>query len=207
MNRVLFALLLFTFAVVPTFSQTNNHLSKAPSSAAPEVQLPSIRGVKLGMTADELLTVFHAANDIKGQLPKANGYPHFGLLQVTLEPGDEAARERLKGISGCWVHFFDGHISSISVTYSSFPQGADWNDVDGLITKFSETFGLPDASKWEVDPNDSQIKLFKGRGFSVRVTIAGGGSIEIRDTAIDAQAQVKDRAAAYHEERRRAFKP
>jgi len=207
MRRVFLVLLLFSFAVIPIFSQTNNHPPKAAPIKPPEAGPPTIRGLKLGMTADELLAVFHAANDIRGQLQHANGYPHFGLLQLVLEPGDEATRERFKGIAACFVMFFDGHVSSIFIRYASFPQGADWYNIDTLITKFSEAFGLPEASKWEVEPDNDQTKLFKGNGFTVHVSITGGGSVGLYDSVIDGPAQAKERSAAYHEERRRAFKP
>jgi hypothetical protein len=41
----------------------------------------------------------------------------------------------------------------------------------------------------------------------MRVSINSGGSIEFHDTALDVRQLVRDRTAAYHEEKRRAFKP
>lgn len=205
MRRVLLVVLLFTAAVVPTFSQTNNHPVKA--AANPDPHAPAFRGFKLGMSVDEMLATFHDVTDIKTQLQKADGFPNFGLLQIRLSPADEAARERLKGLAGCWISFFDSHINAIYVSYPSFPEGADWANVDSLIMKFAEAFGLPEVSKWEVDPNSSHGKLLNGSGFQARVSITGGGSLEFHDTAKDVMQLVRERTAAYHEEKRRAFKP
>jgi hypothetical protein len=207
MNRVLFVGLLFTLAFTPAFSQTKNHPSKASANSVLVAQPPTVRGLKLGMTADELLAVFHDANDIKAKLARANGFPAFGALQVALQPADESAKEQLKGTEGIWLSFFDGRISSISIRYPPFPEGPDWTNVDALIMKFSESFGLPEASNWLAEPNDSQSKVLTGSGFVVRVTINGSASNFVRDTSTDSQRLVRERSAAYHEEKRRAFKP
>jgi hypothetical protein len=206
MNRLFLATLLFVIASVPAFSQTNNHPLK-PSASLNEVRSPAIRGVRLGMTADEFLAVFHDANNIKAYVEKSKGYPSFGYLRVSLQAADESARERLKGTEEFAVNFFDGHIYSILVRYPAYPEGVYWNDVDALVEKFAEAFNLPDLRHWVTDPADSKVKLFTGNGFVVRASIMGGGSIEVRELGVDLQGLIKQRTDAYHEERRKAFKP
>ena len=89
MNRLFLATLLFVIASVPAFSQTNNHPLK-PSATLSEVRQPVIRGVRLGMTADELLSVFHDTNNIKAYVERSKGYPSFGFLRVSLQAADDA---------------------------------------------------------------------------------------------------------------------
>src|SRR4030095_8596930 len=144
MNRLFLATLLFVIASVPAIGQTNNHPGKSSASFT-EVRQPVIRGVRLGMTVDELLAVFHDTSDIKAHLEKAKGYPSFGYLRVSLQAADDATRERLKGTADFAVNFFDGHIYMIQVRYPAFPEGAYWNDVDALVAKVAEALNLPDA--------------------------------------------------------------
>jgi hypothetical protein len=206
MNRLFFATLLFVIASSPGFSQPNNHPLK-PSASPSEVRQPVIRGVRLGMTADELLAVVHDANDIKAGVEKSKGFPSFGYIRVSLQPADDTARERLKGTAEFAVNFFDGHIYSIQVRYPPYPEGVYWNDVDVLVAKVAEAINLPDVRSWVAETTDGNTKLFTGNGFVVRVSIRDGGSIEIRDLGVDLQGLLRQRTIAYQEEKRKAFKP
>jgi hypothetical protein len=70
-----------------------------------------VRGIKLGMTIDEVFAVFPGgANDdgIKLDIARADGYPRFGMADMVFNPQNYSTRDRFTGIDSLSFIFFDG---------------------------------------------------------------------------------------------------
>src|SRR5438093_160871 len=77
---------------------------------------PNIRGVKLGMTASELLAIFPDANNPqnKMQLEQGAGWPRFGYAVVSVNPSDE---QKSSGVEYFLMDLFDKRVVSFAVHY------------------------------------------------------------------------------------------
>ena len=202
MKPILLSILLLMTAI-STYSQTEN-----PSQCTLKLsQAPVVRGVKLGMKAEELLPLFTSdrENNIKQSLAAGTGYPNFGYSNLGFGPSDVINREQFAGITSFYLGVFDGRIISVAVNYERFPKGARWNGHDDLIQKFSDAFHLPGPKGWINDPDQSNRKKLMCAGFDVYVEALVQPSITFvnRDWV---QTQ-KDRAAAFDEQKRHEFKP
>jgi hypothetical protein len=175
-------------------------------------QAPTIRGIKLGMSTEEILSLFPESNqrpDIKAELVQADGYPNYGVARFYFRLSDypSVAKDRFAGIDGISVTLFDGRVAELGVHYAgpnSRPRGPFWLNVDDFIAKLSKAYALPDARDW---PLGSQTdKWLKCNGLDIEANVSqNGGSIILRSTAfMDIR---RERAATDEENLRREFKP
>ncbi|MBO0724433.1 MAG: hypothetical protein J2P52_02440 [Blastocatellia bacterium] len=140
-------------------------VTKQPAQAAPQCSIPldkapTIRGLHLGMSADELLSLFAPNNQSKFQvetaLKRAGAAPNYGLATFGLSPGASAmaeVKEKFAGISDFGFKTFDGRVVEIRVNYEMnrpdlYPS---WT-IDEWTAKVSNSFGLPGANYWESPP-------------------------------------------------------
>jgi hypothetical protein len=203
-----FTAIVFTMALlaVPANSQTSAQQSVESRCTAKFAQAISIRGVHLGMSADELFALFPwlaESPNIKSRLENAKEQPHFGVAAFVLEPRDNAGKEKLAGISHLQVTLFDNRIVSYSVSYEDPPRGAQWDTTDEWIAKLSETLNLPDISEWNLN---NGYKTLSCEGVRITASAGGtGGSVSVHTD--DWRKQIKAREKAYQEQKRRDFKP
>jgi hypothetical protein len=171
-------------------------------------QAPSVRGVKLNMTVDELLPLFPGSSDsggIKNSLTAAEGYPNFGYGSFGISPSNWANKERFAGISSYFFSTFDRRIVALTITYDRFPEGARWKNPDDLIQRFSDSLHLPAANYWAPDPDSNSRKKLKCDGFEIFVTAGEQSAIAFYNR--DWEGTKKERQAAFEEQKRREFKP
>ena len=205
MKHILLSASLLLMAV-STYGQTNS-----PSSQPCTLKLsqaPAVRGVKLGMAVDELLSLFPGNSDnagIKQALSAAEGYSHFGEATFYIHPSLGANKERYSGIAAYFLRSFDGRLVSIEVQYESFPAGARWKSADDLIPRFSDSFHLPGPGDWAPELGNLRKRL-KCDGFEIVVTTDGDrGSIAFINRSW-VQTQM-ERLAAFEDAKRREFEP
>ena len=170
-------------------------------------QAPAVRGVKLGMTVDELLPLFPGITDTSGinrMLSAAEGYPHFGDASFSIGPSSWANTDRFAGISSYFVHTFDRRIIALGVQYEGFPTGARWKDPDDLIQRFSDSLHLPGPKDWAGGPTNPNRTL-KCDGFEIQVS--GGDQASIRFYTRSWEGTKTERLAAFEAQKRREFKP
>jgi hypothetical protein len=173
---------------------------------------PTIRGLKLGMSAEQLLALFLTANqnpNVKRVIDDAQGYPNYGVARILFHATGypTAFKERFAGIDTINTTLFDGQVVELIIYYAgsdSIPRGPRWIKVDDFIAKLKEPFNLPDARDWLYNPQGS--KTLKCIGFEIHAsTSSGQGGISlIGKPYVDL---AKERAAADEEQRRREFKP
>ena len=171
-------------------------------------QAPAVRGVRLGMTVDELLPMFPGSSDsvaIKQALSSAEGYPQFGEGQFGIDPSNWGNKERFSGINAYYFDVFDRRIVGLTIQYPRFPQGPRWQDPDDLVRRFSESFHLPGPKDWAPEQGDSNRKKLKCDGFEVRVTAGDQSSVGFYYSGWEGTR--RERLAAFDEQKRRDFKP
>jgi len=217
MSRVFMSMFAFVFAAVatsmrapaqpqaPTQPQNPSKCSLTPAQA------PTIRGIKLGMSTEEILSLFPESSqrpDIKAALVQADGYPNYGVARFYFRLSDypSVAKDRFAGIDGISVTLLDGRVAELRVLYAgsnSRPRGPLWLNVDDFIAKLSEAYALPSARDWPLGSETD--KMLKCNGLNIEASAQNAGSIMLRSTDyIDIS---RERAAADEEKIRREFKP
>ncbi|MGH9854420.1 MAG: hypothetical protein ACREBD_31635 [Blastocatellia bacterium] len=198
LTAVIFASGIILTLIIPiAYAQTAE--SKCTAQMAKSL---NIRGLRLGMTTEELLALFPGASDrqdVKSNLASANEYPNFGVVRLSFIRGDESRslnQERFTGISNVNVVLFDGRIVELSITYLRFEEGgASWDNFDQWITKLNETLKLPESRYWIGNHLMCEgIQIW-----------ASPGSLRLFDRAYI--MVFRDREIEYRDKRRREFKP
>ena len=191
--------------VVPTFSQTSNQ----STCNLTITQSPAVRGIRLGMSAEEVFALFPGGAESpenKNAMLSAQVPPNYGVasLYFYLWAYPPPSKERFSGIDSISITLFDGRATKISVAYTGYPKGPSWFNVDDFITKLSEAFALPGAKDWL--QSDQFSKTLKCSGFEIRASNQNrNGSMSLSNNSYT--ETVRQRAAADEERRRREFKP
>lgn len=186
--------------------QNTSKCSLTPSQA------PAIRGIKLGMSGEEILSLFPESNqkpEIKTVLESSEGYPNYGLARLYFQPAmyPLIAKDRFAGIDGIGVTLFDGRVAELQINYAgraSHPRGPSWPNVDDFIAKLSEVYSLPAARDWRTVAQDYRVLECSGLSIEAR-TPNGTGSISLRGTKYFDTS--RERAAEDKDKIRREFKP
>lgn len=199
MNRILSTCLLLLLVAGTLTGQTTDQ-SYTGCNLARE-KAPAIRGVKLGLTADELHTLLPGIReDYKDVLVSARKFPEFGgaFLNATVVDKD---------IEGFNFSLFDDHVVQYTVFYrgpNSVPRGPNWPNLDDFIARFADAYHLPGPANWLLD---SGFKVLKCKGFEVRINTSSGARLWVSEPGNPWVAEQKKRRDAYEEQLRRDFKP
>ena len=159
-------------------------------------QLPSVRGLRLGMTAVQLKT----------QYPRlaVGSADEFGQERVALwrDQLAEVDQVAFKGVNSLSLNLIDDRVVEFSLTYDRLP----WKDLSQFVTKTSETLGLP--AGWKGDANNmtldcDHLLLRAGRSsYSV-----GSMSPFLSFKELGAEEIVEGRVAKKKERQIESFKP
>jgi len=136
---------------------------------------PSINGIRLGMTTDELLGLFPGSKDDPEVRASTTGVTQFGTATVVLTPEHYQAKEKFPGMTQATVRLIDGRVYEYTVNYS----GPAYSHVDKFAAKFIEGTSLPAADQWDAYVGmDNQMKTLTCADFEVRAFAGGqGGSL------------------------------
>ena len=177
--------------------QTKEAGAHAQASCTMKVaQVPSIGGLRLGMTPDEVLALFPGSReDAEVRAAVAAPARGMGVSGFSIKPEKYSSKAKFAGVSQITFTLIDGRVSSFNVGYN----GPEWKHVDQFVTKFSEGSKLPPASAWEAYVGmDTQLKTLKCRDFEISI-FAGGKNVhnlnyvEIRD--MEAKRKLLERRA------------
>lgn len=198
MNRILFTCLLLLLVAGTLTGQTTDQ-SYTGCNLTRE-KAPAIRGVKLGLTADELNTLLPGMRqDYKDVMVSATKFPHFGSAFLN-------ANGVGQDILGFSFFLFDGHVVQYTVFYrgsNSVPRGPFWPNPDDLIARFADAYHLPGPANWAVDAG---TKVLKCKGFEVTMN-ASGPQVTVDEAGRPWVSEQKKRRDAFEEQLRRDFKP
>lgn len=209
MSKLLLASFILLVVVASAFSQSVNQQTSSSKCNLTLANSPAIRGLRLGMTAEELMALFPGSaesNEVKNELALANNYPAFGVTRLSFASWQypSAFKERFAGIESVLVTLLDKRVTEFTVQYSSpssSKMGVNWHGTEEFIARLSENFHLPPASYWELRSPGT----LSCNGFEISVWGDSGGRIMLRDNSY--LEQVKERQMADDERRRREFKP
>jgi len=168
-------------------------------------QLPEIRGVRLGMSADKLAAVFPEDDNrisIDRAVKESKRVDNYGDARFTLQPNKEAPNPKFSGVNWIAVEILDEHVASFQVSYV----GPEWNNVDQFIAKVADAFHLPTGSPWG-SVSEFQ-KALKCDGFVISAFVTNNSNnprVMVGD--VSTAKIVHDRREAAKERERQAFKP
>ena len=168
--------------------QSNTNCSLTVAAA------PVLNGLKLGMTPDEVLSVFPGSKDDAELRSKLSSPPSpLGVSSFVIRPNQyESSKEKFAGVGQITFTVLDGRVSSFSVGYS----GPEYSHVDKFVAKFVEGTSLPPPDQWQAYVGmDTQMKTLTCKDFEIRVFAGGeGGNLNyvlMRD--LEADKKLKDR--------------
>lgn len=208
MSKVVLALLALT-AVVQSPGQSPDRPAGTSKCSLTVANSPAIRGVRLGMTVEQLLALFPGSAEkevVKSALASANGYPYFGVARLFFAPVQYGppAGERFAGVDGVTATLLDGRVVEVTVQYSApsaSGAGVSWRETGEFVAKLSAAFHLPPASDWQA----GSTSVLNCDGFEIAASGENGGRVTLKDGSYI--EKVKERRAADEERRRRAFRP
>jgi hypothetical protein len=169
-------------------------------------QAPVIRGLRLGMTSDELFAIFPANErgefDRAQQLKSAELPPNYGLTSFQFNPSNYATKDRFTGIYNITFELFDKKVVSMSAGYSNTPQFDRRGQLMEIITK---QFGLPEFKDGPGSNEYWQGTSLSCDGFTFQVDgLSGSFSISLTDPAYKKIAD--ERKQADRAKKREGFK-
>jgi hypothetical protein len=186
--------------------QTTNAPAKAICSLT-AAQLPDLSGIRLGMTAEQVLALFSGSSeDAELRASLARPASQFGVTSFIIKPDKYKSKEKFAGINQITFTLLDGRVLSFSAGYD----GPEWPHVDKFVAKFSEGKNLPTADAWEAYAGmDTQLKVLKCVDAEIRVFAGGpGGNLNyvlMRDVAAD--RKLKERRTKAREKAAPEAKP
>jgi len=187
-----------------TLTQSPSQTNSADGQDKPTCQLtlsgaPDIKGLRLGMTPEQVLALFPGSNEdaeIRSRLSQPPS--QFGVSSFLVRPDKYASKDKFAGISQITFTLLDGRVSTFSIGYN----GPEYSHVDKFVTKFVEGTNLPAVDQWEAYVGmDNQLKILKCSEIEIRV-FAGGPSgnlnyVLMKD--LEAEKKLKDRRAKARE--------
>lgn len=174
--------------------QTNHAGGLAqPGCTLTMAQAPSVGGLKLGMTMEQMLALFPGSRE-DGEIRTILSRPAnaFGVININIRPERYASKAKFAGISQINIALLDGRISNFYVGYNE----AEWNHVDEFVTKFARGTSLPAPHAWEAYVGmDNQLKTLKCKNFEISI-FAGGKATKVNYVKmhdIEALKKLKER--------------
>lgn len=178
----------------PALAQTNNAgEQEKPGCSLTLAGAPDIRGLKPGMTPDQVLALFPGSNqDAEVRASLSSPPSPFGVSSFVVKPEKYESKDQFAGVSQVTFTLLDGRVSSFSVGYD----GPEFAHVDKFVAKVVEGTNLPPADQWEAYVGmDTQLKMLKCQDFEIRVFAGGpGGNLNyVLMSDLAAAKKLKDR--------------
>ena len=165
-------------------------------------QAPAIRGIRLGMSVEQVLAQI-PGSEADSNFLAGLSRDYFGSRSATVMPGSYAtSKEKFAGINIITLTFLDGRLQSFFVRYN----GPEWRSKEQFVARVAEVFNLPGVGAWKASNNALAVAC---DGFEISVQTFGGldSGIGMKDTTVDFGKVVQDRVEVPKEKARRAFKP
>ncbi len=169
-----------------------------------EANAPVVRGIRLGMSTDQLLALFPGSSkrkEMKDAIERARAASN-DIVYLSFDPAIDAGGNQFAGVTSVGVGIYRGRVADFTIFYV----GATWGTIDEWVAKLSESFNLPGGQAWEAGPSENPNKVLRCSGIEIEAAIQGGSaSIKVTNTGPLKDAQ--ERARTEEERRRRTFKP
>jgi hypothetical protein len=205
MKKTVLATLIVACITIPAYVKVIGQPSAQPKCPATEADSPSVRGLRLGMTVEQVVALFPAAikrKQVKDAVEKAKAAKTSETVRISFNPATDSGNQQFAAVDAVSVSTYKGRVVDFSVQYV----GPAWNSIDEWIGKLSEAFNLPSARDWMVGPDETPNKVLKCGAIEIEGAVQGGsGTIRIRNT--EYLKEMEDRMNAQEEKKRREFKP
>src|SRR5215470_11618871 len=150
MNRIgmiCLTLVLLSAAIYSPLAKQRTYQTKCNLT---EANSPNIRGIRLGMTTQQVLAFFPGKTE-RENIDEALEFAKKrsqDTVTLGLEPESQSSKDRFKGTGSLSVTLHKGRVVDFSVAY----YGVTWTNIDDWIAKLSEAYRLPGAPDWSVGP-------------------------------------------------------
>ena len=202
MKKIGIALVAVALITIPTYRSAASQPAQSRCSLT-EASSPSVRGLRLGMTAEQVIALFPGSakdKEMKTALAKARSTTGSETVYLSFDSSTSANKERFAEVGSISVGFYKARVKDLGVEYV----GTTWTTVDEWVGKLSETFKLPGLEAWVAGPSENPNKVLRCNGIEIEAATQGGGaSIRIRDT----EYSMREGTNAGEERKRREFKP
>jgi len=204
MNKLAIAFSALAFVTWSAPSQASNPQPAQNRCTLTEATSPNVRGLRLGMSTQQLLALFPGITkkkEMKDAIEKAKSATGAEAAYLGFDPATEGDAQQFAGVGSVSAGLYKARVVDFSVQYI----GAAWT-VDAWIAKLSETFKLPSAQDWVVGPNEAPNKVLKCDGILIEAAIQGGSAtIRVRNT--EDLKEIDERTKAAEEKKRQEIKP
>jgi hypothetical protein len=157
---------------------------------------PDIKGLRLGMTADDVLTLFPGSKeDAEVRASIAQPGP-FGTSSFMIRSDKYKSQDKFAGIKQITFTLLDGRVSTFYVGYN----GPKYSHIDNFVAKFIEGTNLPAVDQWQAYVGmDDSLKILKCADFEIKVFAGGKGGnlnyVDIRDLEADKKIEERRKKA------------
>jgi len=191
-------------------------ISELPKPEPPKPQIskckltlteaPVIRGLRLGMTSDELFAFFPGNErqefDRREQLKRNELPPSYGFTSFYFSSNEFSTTDRFNGINDFQFGLLDRKLVIIDIRYKNTPQFETMGQLMEIITR---QFGLPDYKEWSGYQQNRNFHSIGCDGFRVNVTgTSNSFSIQLIDQSYEKIRE--DRRQADMAKKRGGFK-
>src|SRR6267142_1610298 len=134
-----------------TVVQSPTQTTDASAQDKPTCQLtlagaPDIKGLRLGMTPEQVLALFPGSSDDADLRSRLSQPPSpFGVSGFVVRPDKYQSKDKFAEVTQITFTLLDGRVSTFSVGYN----GPEYSHVDKFVEKFIKGTNLPPADQWE----------------------------------------------------------
>ena len=170
----------------------NSPAQKRPRCGLTISTLPGVKGLKLGMTPDEVLALFPGSKEDAAVRAHLSQPTQLGSSQFVIRPEKYENKADYREVTQITLTLLDGRVANFTLGFN----GPQWNHVDQFVAKFIEGANFPPADQWEAYPGmDTQMKTLTCADFSIRIFAGGEGGrlnyVLLQD--LEADKKLKDR--------------
>ena len=203
MNRIAIALLTLAAMIPLTYAQQASQPISQPQCGLTEATSPAIRGVRLGMSTEQLLGLFPARRrDLPDTIDRIKSAGSGESVRLSFDTVADARGDNFAGVSSVSAGLANNRVTEFTISYA----GATWRNIDEWIGKLAESLKLPAARHWVVGPSETPNKVLRCNGIEIEAMIqGGGGSITVRNAEYAKGGE--ERRNPLEERKRREFKP
>lgn len=205
MNKLAIAFSALAFVTLSASSQASNPQPAQTRCNLREATAPNVRGLHLGMSAQQLLATFPGITkkkEMKEPIEKAKSTTGYEPAYLGFDPANDGDAKQFAGVESVAAGLYKARVVDFSVQYG----GATWKSVDAWIAKLSEAFKLPSAQDWVAGPDEAPSKVLKCDGVLIEAAIQSG-SASVRITNTEYQKEIEEHAKAAEDKRRQEIKP
>jgi len=205
MNRIAIACIILSLLTPLFYGQPREPQPAQSRCDLTEAKTPNVRGIRLGMSLEQLLALFPGSSrrkEMKEALERAKAAASDEMVYLFFDPATDANGDRYAGVDSVSAGIYKGRVMDFTVLYV----GPTWRTIDEWVAKLSESFNLPGVQGWVAGPDENPNRMLRCGEIEIDAAIqGGGGSVRVRNTEYLKEAP--ERAKAEEERRRRAFKP